>query len=191
MYDLECKDCITSAIIIEKSKDSYVIRVDESNKEAKKAFSCLIVPEVGDFVSIFESKNELYITNILSRVSSDMKIECLGSMEIRSNSINIYASTFNSYFENVKNFFNSMQLSGLNFDLKAAVLKTFSKTNENTHIEVTNKYDRSFTYINEIEEVQTKLSRHLVEENKIVKANNILATAKNQVKIDGENISLA
>lgn len=169
----------------------FVIVENDEQIEAKKAFSFLIKLQIDDIVLICRYEDCFYITNILYRNSSSLEFELKEDTTVKAVSLNIYASKFNSYIESIKSLFNIFELNGLAFSLKTNSFKTLSKTNENTHVEVINKIGRRYTYINEFDELQCKNSRELVEDNKIIKAKNVVISAKDQVKIDGENIHLA
>lgn len=188
-------------IISAVTKDgSYVIRLDNDESiKAFKAHSCLVEPMEDDSVAVYKAAQKYYIVHILERQSNDTTINSRGKLCIVSNELDVEVAThvrlqsasLTSRIDGIKSYFNELSLSGMVADIRCAMLKTFSSSNENTHVEITNRFERSFTYINDHEEVQTKSSRHLSEDNRVVQAKNIVAIAEEQVKIDGENIHLA
>lgn len=179
---------------------SYVVRLDNDESiNAFKAHSCLVEPMEDDSVALYKAAQKYYIVHILERHSSVTTIKSRGKLCIVTDELDVEVTThvslqsasLSSRVEAIKSYFNELSLSGMVADIRCAMLKTFSSSNENTHVEITNRFERSFTYINDHEEVQTKSSRHLSEDNRVVQAKNIVAVAEEQVKIDGENIHLA
>lgn len=193
LYDYE-EDKINflSGKIVDVYNGVYKIKIDQGKViTAKKEFSLLIKPIVGDIIKVYKHNDNFYISNIIHRESEEMEFELKENTLIKAKNLKFEAFSLNSTIENIKSFFSIFDLSGMILNLKSNTLKTTTNKTENINIELINKSDRSYKYINEFEEVQCRNSRELIEENKIVHSKNLVLNAKEQIKIDGELINLA
>lgn len=72
--------------IIQLKQNDFVFR-------AKKAFSCLVEPELNDLVLVSGYISGIYILSILDRQAQDLKIEVTGKLQIISQTAEITASS--------------------------------------------------------------------------------------------------
>ena len=168
-----------------------IIKTNNHTIKAKKAFSCIIEPEINDEISIIEIERIFYITNILKREENqNIRIDIKGIINIKSDELKIVSNKLYSKISSIKSYFYDMSLSGISYIIKTINFKTFIKNTHNRQLNVKNEYETNYTYITQHEEIQTKTSRHISTENKIIKAKNIITTAQDQMKLNGKNIHL-
>ncbi|MEY4503714.1 MAG: hypothetical protein RL154_2 [Pseudomonadota bacterium] len=178
--------------IINCSDLLFEVQIEDEIKIAKKAFSCLVKPLQGDLVSLLNNEDEYYIVDILERkskhqceiiVDGDLKITSL-DLEINSYDIKINSAIFATQSAN-------LTLHGKTIELVSNAYKNSGSSSENIFLEDIRRSDRSYNYIKGHEEIQCNSSRHLTKESRVVRSKNLVATAEDQVKIDGQNIHLA
>ncbi|MDO5668000.1 MAG: DUF3540 domain-containing protein [Alcaligenaceae bacterium] len=72
--------------VIQLKKDGYLFK-------AKKAFSCIVEPELSDLVLVSGESAEYYILSILHRQKRDIKIEVPGKLELVATEASINVSS--------------------------------------------------------------------------------------------------
>lgn len=187
--------------VVTGQSGSFVVRIYEGELVgATKATSCLIEPEVKDIVGLFIANEKYYIVNVLERQGSkSLEIHTTSSLLISSDkkvciesrSVNLKGASLYVGFENMRSYIKEVELSTMYTEFKSTVLKTIAKSCDVFYKSVVNRIDRSYTYITGHEEVQCESSRHISEEGRVVHCKDLVATAKDQMKLDAEKINLA
>lgn len=178
--------------VVSQSGAVFLVETNEERLEAKKAFSCVYEPQIGDIVALYKIEVAFFIVHILHREQTrNREVQINGKLSLVCDELDIKSGKVNGFVDSIKTVFSSMTYEGKLFKLVSEIFKSSGNSKESTYIEDVTKSDRSYKYVNGHEEIQCKSSRHLSEESRVVRAENLVMTAKEQVKIDGENINLA
>lgn len=119
--------------VIHLKKDGYILK-------AKKAFSCLVEPELKDLVLVSGEASEYYVLSILHRQDKNLKIEVTGKLELVAKEASINATS-------------SISIAATTADVKTQLWK------QSTHQYVLNSYkfkhaSSSFKYVGQTAEIQ-------------------------------------
>lgn len=189
------------AEVVTISEGDYILKYEnETMFAAKRAPSCLVDPQVGDTVGLFFTKSDVYIVYVLERdekrtmsISSESEIELTSrkKLSLSSPAMAVESCSVAIDVEKANTRFKEASITGMVFEGSFNIIKSFANSVEHMVTEMIERYDRSYTYVNEHEEVQTHSSRHISEENRVVQCKNYVVTAEDQMKLDAENIHLA
>jgi hypothetical protein len=180
-------------IVVDEKEGNFLIESNERKKLAKKAVSCLVLPQIGDKVSLFIDDEEIYIINILSsKKSLTIKAEEL-TMEI--DKMNLKSKVFDINIDFITSKISSFYAFIKNIDLSSLCTKF-----QSTDIEVTAQTKKEFVQfrMNNYETLDTKINSIEKKEANIVKKNiniehknigSMFTKATGQIKLDAENIN--
>lgn len=183
--------------VLSLNDEGFVVELydDESESKksfAKKSFDCMIEPMIADKVFVVGVGSELYITNVLERKETTQTVVKLqGKLLLECGEVEFRVGKVESFIGSLKHFLDSFALNAKSIELFGGVFRSSGGSKESSFVSSVERCDKSYKYVNEHEEVQCKSSRHISKESRVVRSKNLIATAENQVKIDGENIHLA
>ena len=180
-------------IVVDEIEGDFLIESNGRKQLSKKAVSCLVLPQIGDKVSLFFDDNKIYIINILS--SKKALILKADELTLDIEKINLKSNFFDINIENITSKISNFHAFIRNIDLSSI----FTKFNS-TDIQVTAQMKKEFTQfrVNQYETLETKISSIEKKEANIVKKNiniehknigSMFTKASGQIKLDAENIN--
>jgi hypothetical protein len=195
--------------VVALSEGRLTVATEDGELEAKRAASCLAAPAVGDTVLVALTEGATYVLAILERcdeagtcvsVEGDLTIRlptgrlrvaaqegidlAAGKrMSLLAGELDVRAGTGTVVLQ---------QLSFLGRSVLAEVerLKHMGGTFDSVVERVTQKVKRSYRRVEEIEQVRAERIDYAAERNMSLRGANTLITAKELVKLDGEQIHL-
>ncbi|MCF6765814.1 DUF3540 domain-containing protein [Thiotrichales bacterium 19S3-7] len=173
------------AEIIDQDDQRYQVQVNQHCYYAKKAYSCMIEPEIGDIVTIEFNESTIYITNLLERSSdSSMKMNLPEDTTITSTgSINLNAPSIKQTSLNYELLSESIIVTGSIVKMLTQHLFQFSEYNQI-------KTKQLFKEVDEFEQSITQSLRMIIEEQIRLDAKSIHLLSQRDTTIDAETVSL-
>ena len=194
------KSCAT---IIGVERHGFIVSDDNVTFTVKKAFSCLIEPQVSDIVVLYKKdENSTFITDILERTNVGvMEIIAKDGLTLQtqngdlnlSSSANISISaddTLNSFAYKANVVIDTVSFLTKVTTLKAQTLNVIASAYHGVIDHLHMKNESVVQHIEGHEELQCHSSRKIVKESDIYNVNESITVAKGQVKIDAEQINM-
>ena len=201
---------------------TFVVRTSQGEVRAHRAVSCLVEPELHDFVLVAAMPREPglppaatpmpekplagYVLAVLERQSPNASIACEGDLELKlrqgrfrvaaregidlvspkdvqlvSAEVGIHATVGKIVVTELVALGSRAVAELTNIKLKGSIFdKVFDRVSE--------RVQRSFRIVEEIDQLKAKQIDHLAEETLSLRSANTVVTAKDLVKVDGEQI---
>jgi hypothetical protein len=194
----------------------YVAQTSHGEVRAHRAVSCLVEPELHDFVLVALAPSSMrsgpsrqlvgYVLAVLERESPDTSLACDGNLEVKvregrfrvasrdgidlvspkevqlvADQVGIHASSAKLVAKEIVAIGTSVVAELVNVKLKGTFFdKVFERVSE--------RVNRSFRRVDEIDQLKAKQIDHLAEETLSLRSANAVVTATDLVKVDGEQI---
>jgi len=184
----------------------FVVRTDRGDLRCRRAVGCLVEPELHDFVLVACQDKAAYVLSVLERESPDASIACEGNLEVKlkngrfrvassetidfvaSKGVQVVSDALGVHVNSAKLVASEIVALGsrlvgevANVSLKGSVLdKAFERVSE--------RVQRSFRRVEEIDQLKAKQVDYVAEHTMSLRSENMVATAKELVKVDGEQI---
>ncbi|MGF1742459.1 DUF3540 domain-containing protein [Vibrio profundum] len=197
-----------SGIVVNELADGYQVKSDLGLVGADVAISCLIKPEVGDWVLWSGGEKGTFILSVLQRdggssfqmqVAGELELKTEGKMTLHSPStlhfdsgqqteltsprLNVavndaHVSAQNSHFFGLKSFLHIDRLSWVGTQLEQVAER------------VLQRFDFHSKRVSGHQDIQCQSSRHLVEKDYVVQSHTSLHHAQKNLHLDAEKIHL-
>lgn len=203
---LEC------GFVSDKRDGIFVVDLSGGEMEAEPAFSCLVKPEIGDWVLACRAGfNRGFIIALLNRPDESCRpIELAfpshvalnvenGGLRVKardevslasSEKVSITSEKLQVDADTGKITMGKLHFVGNFLNAKLQKIKSVSDSMESVCRQFTQRLLKSFRSIEGHEEVQCGSSRLLVEQTFSLKSNNSIHTAKEHIKLDAKQIHL-
>ncbi len=178
--------------LVSVSAGTFICKADGYSYRAEKAFSCLVMPQVGDTVLLFRDEETTYITEILKREKLQHVEIAVSSISISSeeemrfeagSAINTFAPEANVVISEVSVLSRVLHLRSELFNSVVNTVQAFV-----THLHMKNS---SVTQqVEEHVEMQCGSSRKVVKGSDIYNIKDQITIAEGQVKIDAQQINM-
>jgi hypothetical protein len=196
--------------VLEAEAEEYVVDVGNARRRARRAVSCLVVPEVGDAVLLVGRANgPAFVVAILERpgggqtrigARGDLRLEVdAGRLSVAaadgidlvsSQDIALVARGVEVRSSKVQIFFEQLGCLGKRIlaevDEAKATLGVFDSVLER----LSQRVKRSYRTVEEVDQVRAEQIDYKAEKNLRVRGENALVSATKLVKVDGEQIHL-
>ncbi len=192
--------------IVRVEGDVFAVRTHRGEVRARRAVSCLVAPELHDFVLVACQRKEAYVLSVLERESphatlvsdGDLNLEARSGkvrvsategvdvvtpkgLQLVSQDLAVHAQTTKLFLQDVVALGSRVVAELTETRLKGTVLdKVFERVSE--------RVKRSFRRVEEIDQLKARQLDYLTEETMSLRSENMVATAKELVKVDGEQI---
>lgn len=192
--------------IVRIEGEVLAIRTDRGEIRARRAVSCLVAPELHDFVLVAVQLKEAYVLAVLERESPNTTLVSDGDLNLQtkngkvrvtasegvdvvtpkqltmvSQELAMHAQTAKLMLQDVVALGSRVVAELVETRLKGSVMdKVFDRVSE--------RVKRSFRRVEEIDQLKAKQLDYLTEETMSLRSENMVATAKDLVKVDGEQI---
>ncbi|MFT5505464.1 MAG: hypothetical protein ACI845_000782 [Gammaproteobacteria bacterium] len=191
------------------SSETFLIDLDGKVINAKKAFSCLVEPEVGDLVLVSLGEVGFFILSVLERLANqnisikfpanvnmsaadgDFKIVASDDIDLLSaNSTNISSKTVN--LVSVEMNLNSVNLSARihDIDTQSTNINIFTRNVSVVAHQISQKTDVLVRWVEKIETANIGNLVQKIRNNLMSHSNQATFTAKNDLRIDAERIHM-
>ncbi len=187
-----------AALVDEKSGRRGEVR-------ARRAVSCLVEPQLHDFVLLGGQGRSVYVLAVLERESPDAVIACEGNLDVKTNErfrvvakegvdivsskdVNVMANEVGIHASRAKLFASEILAIGSEVLGELANVKLRGTFFDKVYERVSERVQRSFRRVDEIDQLKAKQMDYLAEETLCLRSENMVAVAKDLVKVDGEQI---
>lgn len=186
--------------------ETLVVRTDVGDVRARRAVSCLVAPELHDFVLVATQGQSAWVLAVLERESPKATLVADGDLEVRvpngkfsvasqegidlvsGKTLNLLADQIGMHANTAKIVANDIVALGTKVlaeltetRLKGSILdKVFERVSE--------KVQRSFRRVEEIDQLTARQVDYKAEHTMSLRAENVVANAQELVKVDGEQI---
>ena len=172
---------------------------------ARRAVSCLVEPQLHDFVLLGGQGRSVYVLAVLERESPDATIACEGNLDVKTNErfrvvakegvdivsgkdVNMMATEVGIHASRAKLFASEILAIGSEVLGELANVKLRGTFFDKVYERVSERVQRSFRRVEEIDQLKAKQMDYLAEETLCLRSENMVAVAKDLVKVDGEQI---
>ncbi|UTW42700.1 DUF3540 domain-containing protein [bacterium SCSIO 12844] len=185
LYQPHQQNQMIQAEVVDIENERYQIKIDDYCYYAKVAHSCLIAPQIGDYVNVTFTDSAIYILNILEsaipntvtiNLPSDTTISSQGKLQIKAKSIEQSAL--------------NIELVSQKVAITTSILKTLAE-----HIYQYSQYNQVKTNqllkeVHEFEQSITQSLRMIVEQQMRIDAETIHLLSELDTTIDAQSVSL-
>jgi hypothetical protein len=172
---------------------------------ARRAVSCLVEPQLHDFVLLGGQGRTAYVLAVLERESPDATIAVEGNLDVKTNErfrvvakegvdivsskdVNMMANEIGIHASRAKLFASEILAIGSEVVGELANVKLRGTFFDKVYERVSERVQRSFRRVEEIDQLKAKQMDYLAEETLCLRSENMVAVAKDLVKVDGEQI---
>ncbi|MBK8938885.1 MAG: DUF3540 domain-containing protein [Polyangiaceae bacterium] len=184
---------------------TFVVRTERGDLRCRRAVSCLVEPTMHDYVLAGGQSKSTYILAVLERESPDAKLTCEGDLTLKVGNklqmvagdsvdlvtpkhLNLTASEVGIHASRAKVYAQEILAIGSNIVGELANVKLRGTFLDKVYERVTERVQRSFRRVEEIDQLKAKQMDYLAEETLCLRSENMVATASELVKVDGEQI---
>ena len=195
----------TFGTVIRVEGEVFVVRAEEIDLRVRRAVSCLVLPELHDYVLVGGQGKSGYVLAVLEREAKNAAWVCEGRLDIRAGesatlsasedinivtpkAVNLLSEEFALNASRAKLVASELIAIGTHVvgELGQVALKgTFL---DKVFERVTERVQRSFRRVDEIDQLKAKQIDYMAEQTLCLRSDNMVAVAKELVKVDGEQI---
>jgi len=186
--------------------ETLVVRTDVGDIRARRAVSCLVAPELHDFVLVATQAKSAWVLAVLEREGTKTTLIADGDLEVRvphgkfsvasQDGIDLVsAKTVNMLADQIGIHANTAKIVATDIvALGSKVLAELTETRlrgtifDKVFERVSEKVQRSFRRVEEIDQLTAKQVDYKAEHTMSLRSENMVATAQELVKVDGEQI---
>lgn len=196
--------------VLEQGDNGFLVGMEQGVYRARPALSCLIEPVAGDRVLIAGDLNdELFIIAVLERTgTSPLRIAAHGDITIgvsngrfsiaaangvdivSAKGMNLTAAELSVKAQQGSVFFNQLTYIGSLVFSEIEKIKLIGGFFDTVMERISQKVKRSYRIVEEIDQVRSSEIDYRADKNVSLRGQNALLTAKELVKIDGDQIHL-
>ncbi len=177
-----------------------------SELRARRAVSCLIEPKLHDFVLLGGQGRTVYVLAVLEREAPDAALVCDGNLDVKVGAgrfrvvaqegvdlvtpkdVNVLANEIGLHASRAKLFASEILAIGSEVIGELTNVKLKGSFFDKVFERVSERVQRSFRRVDEIDQLKAKQLDYLAEETMCLRSENMVAVAKDLVKVDGEQI---
>jgi len=191
--------------VVRAEGQTFVIRTERGDLRARRAVSCLVEPTPNDYVLLGGKTRETYILAILERESPNASLSVEGDLDLKAGNkvrvvakegvdvvtakdINMMAREVGIQASRAKLFANEILAVGTEIVGELANVKLKGTFFDKVFERVSERVQRSFRRVEEIDQLKAKQMDYLAEETLCLRSENMVAVAQDLVKVDGEQI---
>ena len=199
------------ATVESSNGDDLIVQTPTGRTRARKATSCLLVPEAGDQVLISEDNfGRSYVLSVLERLDDrtgnqislkgptrlevtdgDLTLTAESGLGLASPArIALTASELDINASRAQIGIEETHLAGKSLSASIEQIRTVARSMDSFIKNWVQRMSSCFRYVREIDETQTATARQLVEGTLTVQTGNSVHMAEGHVKIDAEQIHL-
>ena len=187
--------------------DGFVVRTDAGDFHAKRATSCLVAPEVDDYVLLAAvPRGGCYVLAVLEREGGKVTIGVDGDLELSATKgsvtvaaqdpvrlvsgtqVEIMAPTVDVKAMAATVVVEAASVIGARVTAEIAKVKLVAETFDSVLDRFTQKVKRSFRTVEEIDRVRAESIDYEAKKTLNMHGENALVTAESLVKLDGDQI---
>ncbi len=201
----------TMGTITRSLGSAFVVRSPQGDLHAKRAVSCLVEPADGDYVLVAgDSRGAAYILGVLERGAEHAAtaIHCEGDLEIQvpngklriasqegiemlsAKDVNIAGAEVSVHARTASVVVEQLSYLGSLLVGELGKLKVKSGIIETVAERVSARVKRSFRSVEEVEQLKAECIDYAANQTMTLRAENTIVTAKELVKMDGEQIHM-
>ncbi len=196
--------------VVRVEGDVFVVRTDEpdlrgAELRCKRAFSCLVEPAPDDYVLVGGRDASAWILSILERESKNAQLSVEGDLDLRAGAkvrvvaqegvdvvtakdINMMGNEIGLQASRAKVFASEILAIGSEVIGELANVKLRGTFFDKVFERVSERVQRSFRRVEEIDQLKAKQMDYVADETLSLRSENMVATAQELVKVDGEQI---
>ena len=184
---------------------TFVIQTEDGDLRAARAVSCLVEPRLHDFVLVGGMKRACYVLAVLERESADVDLAAPGDLNLKvgekfrviaqrgmdlvtPEAVNITSTELGVHTSRAQLFASEILAIGSEMVGELANVKLKGTFFDKVFERVTERVQRSYRRVEELDQLKAKQMDYLAEETMCLRSDNMVATAKELVKVDGEQI---
>ena len=184
---------------------TFVVRSREGDLRCRRAVSCLVEPLLHDYVLVGGQGQASYVLSVLERESRDAQLSCEGDLTVKVASrfavvasegvdlvtpkhLNLTAAEVGVQASRAKLIASEILAIGSEVVGELANVKLKGTFLDKVFERVTERVQRSFRRVEEIDQLKAKQMDYLAEETLCLRSENMVAVAQELVKVDGEQI---
>jgi hypothetical protein len=184
----------------------FVVRTERGDLRCRRAVSCLVEPLLHDYVLMASQGKAAYVLAVLERESPDTTLICEGNVDVKLGAgrlriaaaegvdvvtpkqVQIGAAHFGVHATTAKLVAQDLVALGSRMVSEIAHTSLRGSVLDKAFDRVSERVKRSFRRVDEIDQLKTKQLDYLATETMSLRSENMVATAKELVKVDGEQI---
>lgn len=190
--------------------DTFVVRTAEGERRARRAVSCLVEPEAGDLVLVAAVEGAgAWVLAVLEReAGAATRIVSDGDMELRvdrgrfsvvsregvdlatAGDMNLAATTLDLHADEARVATGALSYLGATVKAEVERVKVFAVHCDQMFERLSQRVRRSYRTVSELDQLRAEQIDYAAKENLSLRGENTLVTAKELVKVDGEQIHL-
>ncbi|MBL9027108.1 MAG: DUF3540 domain-containing protein [Myxococcales bacterium] len=192
--------------VIRVEGDVFVVQTDRGELRSRRAVSCLVAPELHDFVLVACQNKEAYVLAVLERESPHTTLVSEGDMNLQTRAgkvrltaaegvdvvtpkaLNLVSQELAMHAHTAKLMLEDVVALGTRVVAELAETRLRGNVLDKVFERVSERVKRSFRRVEEIDQLKAKQLDYLTEETMSLRSENMVATAKDLVKVDGEQI---
>ncbi|NUP06705.1 MAG: DUF3540 domain-containing protein [Polyangiaceae bacterium] len=207
------EDIVFQAVgtVVRVEGTTFIVRSDRGDLRCRRAVSCLVEPMLHDFVmaggqlSGASGAGATYVLAVLERESPNAQLSCEGDLSLKVGAklqvvasegldlvtprhMNMTAAEVGIHTSRAKVFASEILAIGSEIVGELANVKLKGTFFDKVFERVTERVQRSFRRVDEIDQLKAKQMDYLAEETLCLRSENMVAVAKELVKVDGEQI---
>ena len=176
----------------------FIIDTDDGECRARRAFSCLVVPEVDDRVLIARDDQEAHVLAVLDRNSGDatlhtegdLRLAPKGTIELSSEELTIHAPEFALQSRKGRVTFEDLSYVGGKVEATLGTVRMVAASAETLVDRLTQRAKTILRFADESETVRAGALDYSAEKTARVHGHDTVVTAEQLVKVDGGQIHL-
>lgn len=195
----------TMGTIVRIEGSTFIVQTDEGDVRATRAVSCLVEPMQHDFVLVGAMQRAAYVLAILERESTTVDLATPGDMNLKvgetfrviaqqgvdlvtPESVSITSKEVGVHTSRAKVFAGEILAIGSEVIGELTNVKLKGTFFDKVYERVSERVQRSFRRVEEIDQLKAKQIDYVADETMCLRSDNMVATAKELVKVDGEQI---
>lgn len=199
----------TSGSVLETNDGELTVATDFGKFRARRALSCLIIPEAGDRVLLAGCGEEMFVLAVLERsattplqitLARDVNIAApngritIAASEgielVSAGNMGLTTATLQLRAGSARIFLNKMQYLGRRIFAEFETVKLIGSILDSVMERVCRKVKRSYRIVQELDHVRAEQIDYRARKNFSFRGKNTLVTAEELVKFDGDQIHM-
>lgn len=168
-------------------------------REARRAFGCLVTPEVGDVVCVLcDERGQHHVTTVLHRpdaseatlgVPGRLAIEAPAGLTVRTGQgIELHAERLDGHVTEARWWSRLVQITGKELLVRTGLARLASEVAELMTQRVQINAERSYRHVTEAEHVRAGVLDMKAEQVVHIRARHTIVTAQQLTKLDGSQV---
>jgi hypothetical protein len=196
----------TMGTVVRVEGEIFVVQTERGELRARRATSCLVKPELHDFALVAGQGRAVYLLAILERESPNAILAADGDLDLHlpagrmriaakegidlvsSKNVNLMGDQVGIHANAAKLIANEIVAIGSKVIGELADIHLRGTLFDKVFERVSERVKRSFRRVEEFDQLRAKQLDYSTEETMSLRSANMVATAKELVKVDGEQI---